>query len=461
MIPVPLLLLRFVYALFYERLPRQFWIFLTAFIGLPICGFLLAFLLTIWIGLEIPRALVVGVVLLPVLTVIGIAIECLRIIAVALWRKQPGAWLFAGGLCSVLLFALVAATCNALGIRNPLPTESYVFAIFVLAAPLVAMSVFLSRRVAQTSRAREFIQTAFGQYLAPTVVEQLVESPEMLGQLGGEERVMTAFFSDITSFTTLSESLTPNELVNFINQYLSEMCAIIEEYGGTVDKFEGDAIVAFFGAPIFFQDHAVRATMACIDQQKKLQELRHRWRQEGDLPRPLVDLWTRWEAEGRTFCHVRMGLAAGPMVVGNMGSQHRTDYTMMGDTVNLAARFESGQKIYGTGIMVNDVVYGQVREQVEARKLDTIQVVGKEEPVTAYEILGRKGELTEEQYRVLELYDRGMAAYETFEFAGARDLFQQVLEIDPTDGPSTLYADRCEEFAADPPEDLIFRAEIK
>ena len=348
-----------------------------------------------------------------------------------------------------------------LGIRNPLPTELYAFNICVFAAPLVAMSVFLSRRVAQTSREREFIQTAFGQYLAPTVVEQLVQSPEMLGQLGGEERVMTAFFSDIASFSTISERLNPVELVQFINEYLSEMCAIIEEYGGTVDKFEGDAIVAFFGAPIFFEDHAVRATMACIDQQKKLEELRHRWRRESDLPGPLLDLWTRWEAAGRTFCHVRMGLAAGPMVVGNMGSRHRTDYTMMGDTVNLAARFESGQKIYGTGIMVNDVIYEQVREQVEARKLDTVQVVGKDQPVLAYEILERRGQLPQTKRQVVELYNQGLEAYEAFDFTRAGQFFAQALNVDPGDGPSALYQDRCREFAVAPPADLVFRADTK
>jgi len=239
------------------------------------------------------------------------------------------------------------------------------------------------------------------------------------------------------------------------------MCAIIEAAGGTIDKFEGDAIVAFYGAPIYFEDHPVRATLACIDQQKRLAELRQRWKTENSLPRALQELRTRWEEEGLVFAHVRMGLAAGPMVVGNMGSRNRTDYTMMGDTVNLAARFESGQKIYGTGIMVNDQIYDQVKDRVEARKLDVIQVMGKEEPVTAYEVLDRKGALNPKKYQVLDFYNQGMKAYETFQFAEARRLFELALEIDPEDGPSMLYADRCEEYAVTPPVDLVFRAQTK
>ena len=308
---------------------------------------------------------------------------------------------------------------------------------------------------------KEFVQGAFGHYLSPTVVEHIMANPNMINQLGGEERVMTAFFSDIASFSTISECLTPGELVDFINGYLTEMCDIIEGYGGTIDKFEGDAIVAFFGAPLYYDDHAVRAVMACIDQQRKLIELRQRWDEPGAIPPRLKELRDRWQSQGRTFAQVRIGITAGPMIVGNMGSRTRTDYTMMGDTVNLAARFESGQKVYGTNIMINDLIYEQVKDLVDARKLDLIQVVGKEEPVTAYEVLERKGELSAEMMQVLELYNQGQEAYWRFQFNEARQLFEKALEIAPDDGPSALYADRCEEFALNPPEDLVFRAQNK
>ncbi len=308
---------------------------------------------------------------------------------------------------------------------------------------------------------KEFVQGAFGHYLSPAVVDQIMNNPGMVGQLGGEERVMTAFFSDIASFSTISECLTPGELVAFINEYLSEMCDIVEYYGGTIDKFEGDAIVAFFGAPVVYEDHAVRACLSCIDQQRKLVELRQRWEESETLPVALHQLRERWEKQGRLFAHVRMGLTSGPMIVGNMGSRGRVDYTMMGDTVNLAARFESGQKMYGTAIMVNDVIYEQVSDLVEARKLDLIQVMGKEEPVVAYEILDRKGELSPQKLEVLEIYGSAMKAYEDFDFALAGTRFKEALEVDPTDGPSALYADRCEEYALNPPEDLVFRAQTK
>ena len=308
---------------------------------------------------------------------------------------------------------------------------------------------------------KDFVQGAFGHYLAPAVVDQIMNNPDMINQLGGEERVMTSFFSDVASFSTISECLTPAELVGFINDYLSEMCEIVEDFGGTIDKFEGDAILAFFGAPVYMDDHAVRGCLSCIDQQRALVEARKRWQADKSLPPALYELWDRWDKQGRIFAHVRMGLTAGPMVVGNMGSRARTDYTMMGDTVNLAARFESGQKLYGTGIMVNEAIHTAVDDIVETRRLDFIQVVGKEEPVTAYEVLERKGELSSQKSNVLELFNRGLESYEKFEFADAQKIFQQALEVDPTDGPSALYADRCEDFAANPPEDLVFRAESK
>ena len=166
--------------------------------------------------------------------------------------------------------------------------------------------------LAETNKDKEFVQGAFGHNLSPAVVDHIVCNPDMISQLDGEKRVMTAFFSDISRFSTISQCLTPTELVHFLNEYLSEMCDIIENYNGTIDKFEGDAIVAFFGAPIYFEDHALRATLACIDQQKKLAELRRRWKADACLPPSVQQLWKRWEEEGSIFAQVRMGMASGP-----------------------------------------------------------------------------------------------------------------------------------------------------
>ena len=313
----------------------------------------------------------------------------------------------------------------------------------------------------KSQESREFVQNAFGSYLSPVVVEQIVENPDMIKERGGEERVMTALFSDVAKFSTISEVLTPNELVNFINTYLTEMCGIIEKHGGTIDKFEGDAILAFFGAPIYFEDHASRAVMACIEQQDRMKTLRDEWNMPGALPKKLRDIADRWSADGKTFMHVRMGLSAGPMVVGNMGSKTRADYTMMGDTVNLASRLESLQKYYGTSIAINDSIYNQVRDKVEARKLDDVQVVGKTESVAVYEVLGKCGTLEEDDCKALSLYRDGLDAYSEYHFSIARDIFEEVLRIKPEDGPATLYYERCAEYDANPPKDLIFRMSNK
>ena len=435
--------LRFVYALFYQKLPRLFWIPFALLLGGNIAEFYS-------ISSGPPFAILAGVLLL--------LAELFRAMLKPILARKPDTWIIGiGFLC--MMVGIAHYILAGLDIFLPI-IEGPTF-IWGILALLASMSIYLTRTVAQTNKDRDFVQGAFGQYLSPAVVDQLIANPDMVNQLGGEERVMTAYFSDIANFSTISECLSPSELVHFINEYLSEMCAIIEEYGGTIDKFEGDAIVAFFGAPVHFDDHAERATLACLDQQKKLVELRQRWSDAGKLPPALSDLRCRWEGEGRVFAQVRMGLAAGPMVVGNMGSKNRTDYTMMGDTVNLAARFESGQKIYGTNIMVNDHIYEQVKDQVEARQLDVIQVMGKEEPVKAYEVLARKGGLSAEKQQTLYFYNQGFAAYHAFEFVEALRLFEQALEIDPQDGPSQLYADRCGEFAIEAPTDLVFRAQTK
>lgn len=367
------------------------------------------------------------------------------------FKVLHGALLVAGLLVTYVVVALLAFTHADFWLEVLGP-------VVALIIGYLAMTIY---GYILKEKEKEFVQSAFGHYLSPAVVDEIMKNPGMIDQLGGEERVMTAFFSDIASFSTISECLTASELVRFINEYLSEMCDIIENYGGTIDKFEGDAIVAFFGAPIRYEDHAVRGCMACIDQQHGLVALRQRWQEDKNLPQRLQDLRVRWEKQGRLFAQVRMGLTCGPMVVGNMGSRRRTDYTMMGDVVNLAARFESGQKIYGTNIMVNDQVYAQVKDLVESRRLDLIQVMGKEEPVVAYEVIDRKGKLTPQQYEVLDFYNQAMARYDQFDFAEARKLFEQALLIDPHDGPSLLYVDRCEEFAANPPKDLVYRAQSK
>ena len=300
----------------------------------------------------------------------------------------------------------------------------------------------------QKEKEKEFVQGAFGRFLDPQVIANIVENPSLLSQLGGDARVMTAFFSDVASFSTLSEHLTPVELVETINEYLTEMCEVIASHKGTIDKFEGDAIVAFWGAPIVQEDHAERAVQAAIDMQLQMIKLRQKWVDEGKM----LELRQKWEADGRgMFFSVRMGINTGEMVVGNMGSKTRVDYTMLGDAVNLAARLEGAGKAYKVTTMISESTYLFARPYCEVRELDSIRVVGKDEPVRVYEVVGRKGEVDPKKLQVIDCFAQGLAKYRERHWDEAISFFEQGLEMDPEDGPCGVYINRCQNFISSPP----------
>jgi len=300
----------------------------------------------------------------------------------------------------------------------------------------------------EKEKEKEFVQGAFGHYLDPKVVGQLVENPNLVNQLGGDLRVMTAYFSDVASFSSISENLTPVELVELLNEYLTEMCDIIAAHDGTIDKFEGDAVVAFWGAPIAIEDHARRAVMATVDMQNKLAEMREEWKVEGRMEH----LRKIWADQGRgEFFRVRMGINTGEMVVGNMGSKTRVDYTMMGDAVNLAARLESGAKPYGVDTLISESTYLATRDLIVARELDSIRVVGKDEPARVYQVYGRTGEVDDGKLQVIDVYGQGMTAYRERRWDDAVAYFSEGLKIDPDDGPCAVFIQRCQDFKADPP----------
>ncbi len=280
---------------------------------------------------------------------------------------------------------------------------------------------------------KRFIKNAFSRYLTPGVIDEIIKNPESL-ELGGENRVITIFFSDVAGFSTISEKLTPPELVSLLNEYLSEMTDIILKHGGTVDKYEGDAIMAFYGAPHHFDDHALRACLAAIEMKKRLREMQDQWRKQG-----------------RDALSVRMGMNSGDAVVGNMGSKSRMDYTAMGDSVNLASRLEGANKYYKTYAMISQSTYEDAKDQIEARKLDIIRVMGKHEPVTVYELLGEKGRLPDRMYEMLEKYYQGLEFFSNRQWKKAKSLFNEALKIIPDDGPSLTYVDRCKEFIKKPP----------
>ena len=333
-----------------------------------------------------------------------------------------------------LLFLLIIAAYAGFGVFTYVYfgvafSMSYALIACVLSTGTINLYLFMMER-----KQKGFIKGAFSQYLSPTVIDQIVENPDML-ELGGEKREMTPFFSDIQGFSTISEGLTPEELVQLLNEYLTAMCDIISSHQGTIDKFEGDAIIAFWGAPLDLPNHATVACHATIEMQRRGEELRKMLREQS---RPLL--------------FTRMGLNSGPVVVGNMGSAERMDYTMMGDVVNLAARLEGANKFYKTFSMISGSTYELAKDDIDSRQLDIIRVVGKNEPVPVHELLARKNETIGEMSGVVEQYMKGLKLYQDRNFSDAIAEFEKVLSIDSEDGPSQTYIKRCGMFLESPPE---------
>ena len=273
---------------------------------------------------------------------------------------------------------------------------------------------------------RSFIRNAFSRYVPEKVVDTLIANPHML-KLGGEERIITVLFCDLADFTTISENLPPARLVRLLNQYLTEMTAIILANGGIIDKFEGDAIMAEFGAPIPMPDHAERAVRAGLEMQRRLQELRPAWRKEG-LPE----------------LHCRMGINTGSMIIGNMGSDQVFDYTVIGDAVNLASRLEGANKKYNTRLMISEYTQRALPAGVfRTRVLDVIRVKGKTKPVKVFEVYGEAGfPLTSEDERYYGTYQEAMELYLERHFDKAGEKFRAVLSIRPDDPASAELLNR-------------------
>ena len=309
-----------------------------------------------------------------------------------------------------------------------------VFSIsYLLIASVFSLIVINMRFYISEMGQKTMIREMFGQYLSPKVVENLVDDPRKI-QLGGEEREMTAFFSDIQGFSSISERLTPSELVQLLNDYLTDMCDIILGAEGTVDKFEGDSIMAFWGAPTRQDDHAKRACFAAIEMNDRLVELRARALQKGVTP-----------------LEVRMGMNTGTMVVGNMGSKQRMNYTVMGDAVNLASRLEGANKAYGSGMMISESTYRSCEVDIDVRELDRITVVGKSEPVTVYQLLNRKNQTTSADADLVDQFSKGLELYKAGDFRRAKSEFSACLDIFAEDGPALAYISRCQAYTDNPP----------
>ena len=295
---------------------------------------------------------------------------------------------------------------------------------------------------------KAFLKSAFGNYISPELIDKMYETGEA-PKLGGDSGIRTAFFTDIQSFSTFSEKLTATQLVELLNEYLTAMTDILLEEGGTLDKYEGDAIIAFFGAPMPMEDHATRACIVAHRMQKKLLELRKKWTSEGDKWPEIVHLM-----------RMRVGINSGEIVTGNMGSASRMNYTMMGDSVNLAARLEEAAKQYGIFTQISKMTVDLIEPNVLVfRELDTIKVVGKSEPVTTYELIGKEGELTEIEIKLKELFEKGISLYKDRKWDEAIKTFSESLELENQRepeliekvNPSKIYIERCEIYKENPP----------
>jgi adenylate cyclase len=307
---------------------------------------------------------------------------------------------------------------------------------------VVAINRYLE--AADAKRNADSIRKAFQHYLAEEVIKELVENPGKLA-LGGERRQITAFFSDVVNFTTLSEKMPPDRLIVLLNDCLGVMSQIILEEGGIIDKYVGDAIVAMFGAPVEQHNHAERAVRAALRCQEILTSLRPQW----------LDI-------GFPEINVRIGLNTGTALVGNMGSESRFDYTMLGDTVNLAARLESANKQYGTDVLVGEQTRLNSHEDFTFREIDLIQVKGKDKAARVFQPIRYRDTTTPEEGRIIRLSDIALAAYREHQFDAAKITYKELEKMN--DPVSTIFLDRIEEILAGrlpPPDDGVFKMTSK
>ncbi len=352
---------------------------------------------------------------------------------------------FSGWLATLAGFAVLAVVCLGLA------AGAFHFGWWAdPTLPGIALGLSFGLAVAFSyateGRQKLYIRRMFGQYMSEAVIDHLLEHPEKL-QLGGERRRVTLFFSDLAGFTTISERLSPETVVALLNDYLSRMTEIILEEAGTVDKFEGDAIMAFWGAPLDQADQAARACRAALKQQAALQDLN---RQFTGLNLPPLSM--------------RIGLNTGDAIVGNLGSAKRFDYTVIGDTVNLASRLEGVNKFYGSHIMASEATVTECTGTVEFRELDLVAVKGKEQAIRVFEVLGLMGELEPEVGRRRQDFAQALELYRHRRFPEAGTAFEAILTEYPEDGPARTYRDRCRRFQEAPPPadwDTVFRPEGK
>ena len=333
------------------------------------------------------------------------------------------------GLCAIIIvIAATAALFRFTGIFfSPLlPSLAMISAVILREIILYAGS----------EREKQFIRKAFSTYVSDEVVKEIISDPSRL-QLGGTKHHMSALFTDLKGFSSMAEKLDPESLVRFLNRYLTAMSNVVLAEKGTIDKYVGDSIVAFFGAPIELPDHALRACLSAISMKRIESDLNKAVMEENLSPLPLL---------------TRIGINTGEMVAGNMGTENKMNYTIMGNAVNLAARLEGANKQYGTWILAPEQTIRETRGVILSRQIDRVRVVGINEPIQIHELLNIKEDATPEQTKLVEVFHEALDYYQRREWKKAIGGFRESMAIEGG-GPSEIYLKRCESFTANPPRD--------
>ncbi|MGH7299554.1 MAG: CHASE2 domain-containing protein [Candidatus Rokuibacteriota bacterium] len=372
----------------------------------------------------------------PPVTVLLIGLmSLLAALVVAAWRPLPAGLAVAGGLA---LYGTAAALLFERGVVLDL--------IYPPAALLIGFAVALSSRLVLEQAEQRMVREAMGRYLSPVVSQWVLADPDRL-RLSGETREMTVLFSDLRQFTTLAHALPPETLVGLLNTYRAEMADVVFRHDGVLAQYAGDAIEAFWNAPMDQADHARRACETALDMVAALERLR-----------------PRFEAGGWTQLDLGVGINTGQMVVGNMGSKDRLIYTAVGDPVNVAARLEGLSKEYGVRVVVGEATVAAAPETFAYRLLDLVAVKGRAEPLRCYEVLARAGTLAPAAQERLERYHQAIDLYRSRRWAEALRLLDAIGRETPTDGPVALYRRRARALLTNPPSedwDGVFVAETK
>lgn len=315
-------------------------------------------------------------------------------------------------------------------------SKRYIGVVIPFASAAATFLVLTGSSFLTTIREKSFLRSAFSRYLSPAVINEIINDPSKLN-LGGEKREMTAIFTDLQGFSSISEKLDPTDLVALLNNYLTAMSNIVLENRGTIDKYEGDAIIAFFGAPIPTEDHAALACRTALAMKRTEKELNARFLQEGLSPTPLF---------------TRIGINTGDMIVGNMGTPNKMDYTIMGNAVNLASRLEGVNKKYRTGgILISDYTKAAIGDEFLVRSLDRVRVVGVNTPLRLYELLETKSDADGAITALAAKWEAAMADFEARRYEEARKAFAEILSERSEDRVAALYVGQCDSFIAAPP----------